>query len=74
VQLNLASDVILKELTVKGFHGREMFRTWERVVPMVARGLIPTEPVITHELALTDYAEGFELMIQRRAGKVLLRP
>jgi len=74
VELDLASQVILKEAVLRGFHGREMFRTWERVVPMVRRGAIPTAPVITHRLPLADFEEGFAAAVERRAGKVLLLP
>ena len=74
IELDLASEVILKELVVRGFHGREMYRTSERVVPLVGRGAIPTAPAITHKLPLADFAEGFAATIERRAGKVLLVP
>ncbi|MHB1133283.1 MAG: zinc-binding dehydrogenase [Chloroflexota bacterium] len=74
VQIDLAPELILKEATLRGFHGREMYRTWERVVPLVQRGIIPTAPVITHELPLTEYAAGFAAAAERRAGKVLLVP
>ncbi len=74
VQLDLATQVILKEATIRGFHGREMYRTWERVLPLVQRGAIPTTPVVTHRLPLADYEEGFAAASERRAGKVLLVP
>jgi threonine 3-dehydrogenase len=74
VEVDVTSDLILKEITVRGFHGREMFRTWERVLPLVANGAIPTEPVITHRMALGEFAEGFAAAAERRAGKVLLSP
>jgi threonine 3-dehydrogenase len=74
VELDVTSDLILKEVTVRGFHGREMFRTWERVLPLVIRGAIPTQPVVTHRMALADFGEGFAAATERRAGKVLLFP
>ncbi|MHB9090025.1 MAG: zinc-binding dehydrogenase, partial [Chloroflexota bacterium] len=74
VEIDFTNEVILKEATVKGFHGREMYRTWERVMPMVVRGAIPTAPVITHRLPLDGFAEGFAAAAERRAGKVLLTP
>ncbi len=73
-EVDVATQVILREVTIRGFHGREMYRTWERVLPLVQRGAIPTAPVITHRLPLADYEEGFAAVIERRAGKVLLLP
>ena len=74
VEVDFTADVILKEAVVRGFHGREMYRTWQRVLPMVRRGAIPTAPVVTHRLPLVEYAEGFAAAAERRAGKVLLVP
>ena len=74
VQLDLGADLCLKEATLRGFHGREMYRSWEKVVPLVQRGAIPTAPVITHRLPLADFATGFAAAAERRAGKVLLVP
>lgn len=74
VQLDLGPDLCLKEATLRGFHGREMYRTWEKVVPLVQCGAIPTAPVITHKLPLADFAAGFAAAAERRAGKVLLVP
>lgn len=74
VQLELGPDLCLKEATIRGFHGREMYRTWEKVVPLVQRGAIPTAPVVTHKLPLSEFAAGFAAAAERRAGKVLLVP
>lgn len=74
VELEVTSDLILKEAVVRGFHGREMFRTWEKVVPLVRSGAIPIEPIITHRMPMTEFAAGFAAAAERRAGKVLLEP
>lgn len=74
VELDLTRDLILREITLRGFHGREMFRTWERVLPLVERGAIPTAPVVTHRLPLGEFAAGFAAATERRAAKVLLVP
>lgn len=74
VRLNLGPDVIFKEARIIGIHGREMFATWSKMEHMLERGLLRVEPVITHELPLKRFAEGFELLEEGKGGKVILIP
>jgi threonine 3-dehydrogenase len=74
VQLNLGPDVIFKEAKIVGIHGREMFRTWTRMQQMLASGLLNVNPVVTHEMPLTDYAAALALLEAGEGGKVILVP
>ncbi len=65
------SEIIFKGLTLKGIYGREMFETWYKMAAMVRTGL-EIAPIITHELPVDNFLEGFEIMRTGRAGKVLL--
>ncbi len=65
------SEIIFKGLTLKGIYGREMFETWYKMAAMVRTGL-EIDPIITHELPVDNFHEGFEIMRTGRAGKVLL--
>ncbi|MGJ8670171.1 MAG: L-threonine 3-dehydrogenase [Oceanococcus sp.] len=63
--------LVFKGLTLKGIYGREMFETWYKMTAMLESGL-NIEPVITHEFAIDDFAEGFDIMASGQSGKVLL--
>lgn len=65
------NKVIFKGLTLKGIYGREIFETWYKMTSLVLGGL-ELSPIITHELPMTDYQKGFEVMKEGRAGKVIL--
>lgn len=72
--LNVASEVVLKELTLFGLNGRAMYDTWQRTQAMLAAKKIDVSPVITHRMPLAYYAEGFALASAGQAGKVILYP
>ncbi len=65
------NEVIFKSLTIKGIYGREMFDTWYKGIALIQSGL-DLEPVITHELPVERFAEGFAAMASGNCGKVLL--
>lgn len=63
--------IIFKSLSIKGVYGREMFRTWHKMIALLESGL-SVAPVITHRLNAKDFAQGFEAMATGDAGKVIL--
>jgi len=63
--------VIFKGLVIKGIYGREMFETWYKMASLIQSGL-DLAPVITHEMPVAEYREGFEIMCSGRSGKVIL--
>jgi len=65
------SQVIFKGITLRGIYGREMYRTWHRMQSFLQSGL-EIAPVITHQMSIDDYLEGFELMVSGQCGKVIL--
>jgi threonine 3-dehydrogenase len=48
-----------------------MFETWYKMSSMIRAGL-NIAPVITHQFAYTDFAEGFATMMSGQSGKVVL--
>lgn len=72
VEVDLAGDVIFKGLSVYGVIGRRMYGTWIRMRDFLAAGMLDVEPVITHRLALEDFAAGIEAMASGEAAKVVL--
>jgi threonine 3-dehydrogenase len=65
------NKVIFKGLTIKGIYGREMFETWYKMVSLLQSGL-DLSPIITHQLPVDDFQQGFEIMGSGKSGKVLL--
>lgn len=75
VAIDLASDVIFKEATVHGYHGRKMFQTWTRMLGLIEAGRIDLKGMISHRLPLSDAGEAFELLLEgKNASKILLIP
>jgi threonine 3-dehydrogenase len=74
VRLNVGVDVVFKEATIVGIHGREMFRTWTRMQQLLASGLLNVDPVVTHEIPLEDCEAGLALLEAGQGGKVILSP
>jgi threonine 3-dehydrogenase len=74
VRLDLGPDVVFKEATIIGIHGREMFRTWTRMLKLLASGLLNVDPVVTHEMPLDDCEKGLALLEAGQGGKVILVP
>ncbi|MEM6961752.1 MAG: L-threonine 3-dehydrogenase [Myxococcota bacterium] len=65
------NQVVFKGLTLKGIYGREMFETWYKMLSMLQSGL-DISPILTHELPISDYADGFHIMKSGLCGKVVL--
>ena len=74
VRLDLGPDVVFKEATIIGIHGREMFRTWTRMLQLLETGRLDVSPVVTHEMPLDGYQEGLALLEAGKGSKVILVP
>lgn len=64
------SQIIMKGLIIKGIYGREMYDTWYKMITMLQSGLA-IKPVITHQFAIDDFQQGFDIMASGNAGKVI---
>jgi len=74
VSIDLARDVILREVSVRGLYGRLIDETWLQVERLLRAGRLSVDPVMTHTFALEQHAEAFELASKGAAGKVLFAP
>ncbi|MGC6417049.1 MAG: L-threonine 3-dehydrogenase [Bradymonadia bacterium] len=63
--------VIFKGLQIKGVYGREMFETWYKMASLLQSGL-DLSPILTHQMHIDDYQEGFDVMLSGKSGKVVL--
>ena len=65
------NKVIFKGLIIKGIYGREMFETWYKMASLIQSGL-DLSPMITHEMPVSRFQEGFDIMCSGQSGKVVL--
>ena len=47
---------------------------WERSLRLMETGAIDGEKLISHELGLAEFQQGFEMMERQEGLKILLRP
>ena len=66
-------SIILRQVRALGVAGRHMWDTWHMMDGLLETGLDP-QPVITGELPLDQWEEGFKQMIAMECGKVILKP
>ena len=72
VDVNLDS-IVEGELDVKGSWGT-VWTSWRRTLNLLSSGMIRVSPLITAKLPLEKWQDGFSLMEERKALKVLLIP
>ncbi len=74
LEIDLGSQVVFKETTIIGIHGRRMFETWTVMSNLLDKGLLNIDPVITHVLKLEEFDKGFDIARKGEGGKVILVP
>ncbi|HLD27706.1 MAG TPA: zinc-binding dehydrogenase [Patescibacteria group bacterium] len=75
--VDFSKEIIFRGLTVKGVIGRRIFDTWELMRNLLTNGLVEAivkNKIVTHDLPLEKYQEGFKALQSGEALKVILRP
>jgi threonine 3-dehydrogenase len=73
--VNFTRDIIFKGLTIKGIIGRKTYDTWYRMLGLIEAGLLPTlQSIVTHQIRLEDFQQGFDLKLKGEGLKVVMRP
>jgi threonine 3-dehydrogenase len=65
------SQVIFKQLRLRGIYGREMFETWYKMSVMLQSGL-DIGPAITHRFSFRDHEAAFAAARSGESGKVIM--
>jgi 2-desacetyl-2-hydroxyethyl bacteriochlorophyllide A dehydrogenase len=65
------NDISMKAITITG-HMAYDTSTWKNCINLLQRGMIDSKSLITHRLPLSQWEEGFKLMMGRDAIKVIL--
>ncbi|MEX2179123.1 MAG: L-threonine 3-dehydrogenase [Gemmatimonadaceae bacterium] len=71
MDVNFATEVIFKGLTIYGVVGRRMYDTWHQMTRFLRSGQFDPTPVITHRFPLEDFDEAIRAIKSGEAGKVI---
>lgn len=74
VEIDVAENMIFKNLTVLALNGRRIFDTWYKTRWMLERGVVDLHPLITRELSFDEIDDAMELLSAGQACKIVLRP
>jgi len=65
--------LIAKSVTFRG-HFSHTWDVWEKCLTLMGKGMVDLEKLITHELGIDKWEEGFDLSESKEAVKVVLKP
>lgn len=71
MEVDLASEIIFKGITVYGVVGRRMYDTWIQMTQFLRSGQFDPSPVITHRFPLERYDDAIAAIKGGSAGKVV---
>jgi threonine 3-dehydrogenase len=71
MDVNFATEIIFKGLTIYGVVGRRMYDTWLLMTRFLRSGQFDPTPVITHRFPLEDAEEAIRAIKSGEAGKVI---
>jgi threonine 3-dehydrogenase len=71
MDVNFASEVIFKGITIYGVVGRRMYDTWIQMRQFLRSGQFDPTPVITHRFPLEDFDAAIAAIKGGEAGKVI---
>lgn len=71
IEIDFASEVIFKGITIYGVVGRRMYDTWHQVTRLLRSGQFDPAPVITHRFPLEQADAAIAAIKSGDAGKVI---
>ncbi len=71
IEVNFATEIIFKGITIYGVVGRRMYETWHQVTRFLRSGMFDPTPVITHRFPLERADEAIHAIKAGAAGKVI---
>jgi threonine 3-dehydrogenase len=71
MDVNFATEVIFKGITIYGVVGRRMYDTWHQMTRFLRAGKFDPSPVITHRYPLEAYEDAIQAIKSGEAGKVV---
>jgi threonine 3-dehydrogenase len=71
MEINLATEIIFKGITIYGVVGRKMYDTWIQMTQFLRSGQFDPTPVITHRFPLERFDDAIAAIKGGEAGKVI---
>ena len=71
MEVNFATEVIFKGITIYGVVGRRMYDTWHVMTQFLRSGRFDPAPVITHRFPLEQFDDAINAIKSGDAGKVI---
>lgn len=71
MEVDFASEIIFKGITIYGVIGRRMYDTWMQMSQFLRSGRFDPTPIITHRFPLEQYDEAIAAIKSGEAGKVV---
>jgi threonine 3-dehydrogenase len=71
MDVNFATEVIFKGITIYGVVGRRMYDTWHQMTRFLRSGMFDPTPVITHRFPLEAAEDAIRAIKSGEAGKVI---
>ena len=71
MEVNFATEVIFKGITIYGVVGRRMYDTWHQMTRFLRSGKFDPTPVITHRFPLEAFDDAIRAIRSGEAGKVV---
>jgi threonine 3-dehydrogenase len=71
MEVNLATEIIFKGITIYGVVGRKMYDTWIQMTQFLRSGQFDPTPVITHRFPLDRFDDAIAAIKSGEAGKVI---
>ncbi len=73
IDIDFATEIIFKGLTIYGVVGRRMYDTWHQMSRFLRSGNFDPTPVITHRLPLSEVDQAMHLIKSGEAGKIIFQ-
>jgi threonine 3-dehydrogenase len=71
MEIDLATEIIFKGITIYGVVGRRMYDTWLKMTQFLRSGQFDPRPVITHRYPLAEAQAAIAAIKSGEAGKVI---
>ncbi|MBM4169295.1 MAG: zinc-binding dehydrogenase [Ignavibacteria bacterium] len=77
IEVDFAKNIIFRGITVHGIIGRKVFQTWDQMEVLLREGMakkLMASGIVSHQIPLEKFDEGFAAIKAGDAFKVLLKP
>ena len=74
VEIDVAENMIFKNLTVRALNGRRIFATWYKTRWLLEGGVVDLRPLISRTIGFEEIDDALEVFARGDACKIVLRP